>query len=84
MIEPKIEDLLAKVDNRYTLVVLSAKRARQVVDYYTKLGAGMEEKPLPPLLDTVHGLKPLSVSLREVEEEKIGWERPVATEESVK
>lgn len=84
MIEPKVESLLDKTDNHYTLVVLSSRRARQIVDYYTKLGMGLEEKPLPPLLDTVHGLKPLTVALREVAEEKIGWERTAATEESVK
>jgi DNA-directed RNA polymerase subunit omega len=84
VIEPKIEELLATVDNQYTLVVLAAKRARQVVDYYTKLGAGSEDKPLPPLLQSVHGLKPLSVALREIQEAKIGFERPPGTEESVK
>lgn len=86
MIEPKIEDLLDKSDNEYTLVVFAARRTRQIIDYYAKLGAGLagEEKPLPPLLDSVHGLKPLTVALREIEEEKIGYERPAGTEESVK
>lgn len=84
MIDPRIESMLDKVDNQYTLVVLAAKRARQVVDYYTKLGAGSDEKPLPPLLGSVHGLKPLSISLREIQESKIGYERPVETEEAVK
>jgi DNA-directed RNA polymerase subunit omega len=88
MIEPKIETLLDKVDNHYTLVVLSARRARQIIDYYTKLGAGSEEKPLPPLLDSLHGvsgvLKPLTISLNEIHQEKIGYERPAGTEESVK
>ena len=51
MIEPAAERLLTKVDNQYSLVVLAARRARQIVDYYTKLGAGLDEKPLPPLLE---------------------------------
>lgn len=86
MIEPRIEDLLDRVDNQYTLVVVAAKRARQVVDYYTKLGLGVgsEERPLPPLLASVHGMKPLSVSMYEIDEEKIGFDRPAGTEESVK
>ena len=29
MIEPKIDDLLAAVDSKYTLVILAAKRARR-------------------------------------------------------
>lgn len=84
MIEPKVEELLDKVDNQYTLVVLSARRARQIVEYYTKLGAGSEEKPVAPLLDTVHGMKPLTISLYEVQQSKIGYERPAETEGSVK
>lgn len=85
MIEPKAEELLKKVDNQFSLVVLAARRARQIVDYYTKLGAGLEEKPLPPLLQqTVHGLKPLTISLKEIEEDKISYERPAESEESVK
>lgn len=84
MIEPKAENLLAKVDNQYSLVVLAARRARQIVDYYTKLGAGLEEKPPPPLLDSIHGMKPLAISLREIEQDKIAYERPPETEESVK
>lgn len=84
MIEPAAERLLAKVDNQYSLVVLAARRARQIVDYYTKLGAGLDEKPLPPLLGTVHGMKPLAIALREIEEDKIGYKRPAEVEESVK
>lgn len=84
MIEPSIEELLEKVDNQYTLVVLAARRARQIIDYYTKLGAGLEEKPLPPLLHTVHGLKALTVAIKEVHEDKIGYDRPAGSEESIK
>jgi DNA-directed RNA polymerase subunit omega len=84
MIEPRVEGLLDKVDNEYTLVVVAARRARQIVDYYTKLGAGLEEKPLPPLLSSVHGMKPLTISLTEISEEKIGWERPTEAEGQVK
>jgi DNA-directed RNA polymerase subunit omega len=84
VIEPRIETLISEVDNQYTLVVLSAKRARQVVDYFTKLGAGLEEKPMPPLIANPAAIKPLTISLREIQERKIGWDRPAGTEESVK
>ncbi|MEX2101574.1 MAG: DNA-directed RNA polymerase subunit omega, partial [Actinomycetota bacterium] len=30
MIEPKIDDLLARVDSKYSLVIVSAKRAREI------------------------------------------------------
>jgi DNA-directed RNA polymerase subunit omega len=84
VIEPAPERLLAKVDNQYSLVVLAARRARQIIDYYTKLGAGMEEKPLPPLLGTVHGMKPLTIAMREIEEDKISYDRPPEVEGAVK
>jgi DNA-directed RNA polymerase subunit omega len=84
MIEPKAEDLFAKVDNQYSLVVVAARRARQIVDYYTKLGAGLEEKPPPPLLDSIHGMKPLAIALNEIDQDKISYERPPEAEESVK
>ncbi len=36
MIYPSIKSLLNKVDNKYSLVVIAAKRARQLVDGYEK------------------------------------------------
>jgi DNA-directed RNA polymerase omega subunit len=85
MIEPKIENLLERVDNQYTMVVLSARRARQITDYYATLGAGAVDKPLPPLLETsVHGLKPLAISFQEIVTDRVGWERPAEIEDSVK
>ena len=32
IVTPPMENLLSKVDSRYTLVVLAAKRARQLLD----------------------------------------------------
>lgn len=37
MIEPSINKLLEKAENRYTLVILAAKRARQISDGAHKL-----------------------------------------------
>ena len=76
MIEPKIDDLLAQVDSKYTLVTLSAKRAREINSYYNQLGEGRGEF-VPPLVET-GGLtnKPLSIALEEISEGKISAERP--------
>ena len=76
MIEPKIDDLLAQVDSKYTLVILSAKRAREINSYYNQLGEGRGDY-VPPLVET-GGLsnKPLSISLEEIAEGKIIAERP--------
>jgi DNA-directed RNA polymerase subunit omega len=74
--EPKIDDLLATVDSKYTLVILAAKRAREINAYYSQLGEGRGEF-VPPLVET-GGLrnKPLSISLQEIAEQKVEYERP--------
>ncbi len=76
MIEPKIDDLLDRVDSKYTLVILAAKRAREINSYYNQLGTGSGEF-VPPLVET-GGLrnKPLSLALQEIAEGKISAERP--------
>ncbi|MGH2657185.1 MAG: DNA-directed RNA polymerase subunit omega [Actinomycetota bacterium] len=78
MIEPNIDDLLEKVDSKYTLVILAAKRAREINSYYSQLGEGRGEF-VPPLVET-GGLrnKPLSIALEEVAEDKVTFERPEA------
>jgi DNA-directed RNA polymerase subunit omega len=75
MIEPKIDDLLARVDSKYSLVILSAKRAREINNYYSQLGEGRGEF-VPPLVETGLRNKPLSLALEEVAEAKISAERP--------
>ncbi|HXF57797.1 MAG TPA: DNA-directed RNA polymerase subunit omega [Actinomycetota bacterium] len=75
MIHPKIDDLLDKVDSRYTLVILAAKRAREINSYYNQLGEGRGEY-VPPLVET-GGLrsKPLAIALQEIAEGKVTFER---------
>ena len=70
MIEPKIDDLLAAVDSKYTLVILAAKRAREINSYYNQLGEGRGEF-VPPLVETGLRNKPLSIALEEIAEGKI-------------
>lgn len=76
MIEPTIDGLLEKVDSKYTLVILAAKRAREINSYYSQLGEGRGEF-VPPLVET-GGLrnKPLSIALEEIAEDKVTFERP--------
>ncbi len=78
MIEPNIDDLLEKVDSKYTLVILAAKRAREINSYYSQLGEGRGEF-VPPLVET-GGLrnKPLSIARAEVAADQVTFERPEA------
>ena len=75
MIDPKIDDLLAHVDSKYTLVILAAKRAREINSYYNQLGEGRAEF-IPPLVETGLKNKPLSIALEEIAEGKINAEQP--------
>jgi DNA-directed RNA polymerase subunit omega len=62
---PPIDDLLEKTDSKYKLVLFSAKRARQINAYYAQLGEGLLEY-VGPLVDTHVQEKPLSIALREI------------------
>jgi DNA-directed RNA polymerase subunit omega len=73
MIEPKIDELLQRVDSRYTLVILAAKRAREINSYYSQLGEGRGEF-VPPLIEGL-GSKPLAMALQEIAEGKVNFER---------
>jgi DNA-directed RNA polymerase subunit omega len=69
MIEPSIEDVLEKTGNRFALVVLAARRAREINGYFNQLGEGLGSY-VPP---QVHSLsrKPLSIALEEISEGKV-------------
>jgi DNA-directed RNA polymerase subunit omega len=65
-----IDELLDKVDSKYTLVHLSARRAREINDYYHSLGEGLGQYT-PPLVEQVDSNKPLSIALEEIAQAKI-------------
>jgi DNA-directed RNA polymerase subunit omega len=65
---PPIDDLLSIVDSKYSLVIMAAKRARQINAYYAQLGEGLLEY-VGPLVETHVQEKPLSVALREIREQ---------------
>ena len=63
MIHPRIDELLENVDSRYALVIVAAKRARQINNYHHQLGEGMgfEEAP-PPLIESRSKKSPQSAN----------------------
>jgi DNA-directed RNA polymerase subunit omega len=67
IINPPIDELLEVVDSKYRLVIMAAKRARQINAYYSQLGEGLLEY-VGPLVETRVQEKPLSIALREVNE----------------
>lgn len=62
--------LLEKTESKYSLVIYSAKRARQINSYFSQLNEGLLEH-VGPLIDTHLQEKPLSIALREIDEGKL-------------
>jgi DNA-directed RNA polymerase subunit omega len=73
LMDPRIEQLMAKVDSKFTLVTLSSMRAREINDYYNQLGEGLG-RIVPPQVTSV-SRKPLSIAMEEVAANKITYER---------
>jgi len=80
MINPPIEQLLDKVDSKFTLVTLAARRARNINSYFNQLGDGLGHM-IPPQVSSV-ARKPLSIAFEEIAQSKIVWtEAPEIPEE---
>jgi DNA-directed RNA polymerase subunit omega len=75
IIDPPIDELLSKVDSKYQLVVFASKRARQINNYYADLHEGSLFDNVGPLVDSTIDDKPLSVALREINEDKLELKR---------
>jgi DNA-directed RNA polymerase subunit omega len=82
MMDPPVEELLERVDSKFTLVTLAAKRARQINSYFNQLGDGLGAI-VPPQVTSV-SRKPLSISLEEIAASKIVYVFPSEPEEDVK
>lgn len=68
MINPSIDELLEKVENRYTLVCLTSKRARQLIE-------GSEA------LIKMDSIKPVTIALNEVNKKVLTYK---AVKEGIK
>jgi DNA-directed RNA polymerase subunit omega len=79
---PLLENLTDRVDSKFTLVSLAAKRARQINSYFNQLGEGLGTI-VPPQVTSL-SRKPLSISMEEIEAGKIVYERPEVVEKSIK
>ena len=82
LMHPLLENLAERVDSKFTLVSLAAKRARQINSYFNQLGEGLGTI-VPPQVTSL-SRKPLSISLEEIEAGKIVYERPEDVERSIK
>jgi DNA-directed RNA polymerase subunit omega len=71
VIHPRIDELLDNVDSRYALVIVAAKRARQINNYHHQLGEGTFDE-FPPLVES-RSKNYLTMSLEEIAEGKIKY-----------
>ena len=69
MVNPPIEELLERSHSKFTLVTLSAKRARQINSYFGHLGEGLGSSIPPQVTSTAR--KPLSIAFEEIAADKI-------------
>jgi DNA-directed RNA polymerase subunit omega len=60
MLKPNIDELMEKVDSRYTLVMVVAKRARQLIETHEQL------------IET-ESKKPISIAVEEFYEDKVSY-----------
>jgi len=77
MMYPPVENLLDKVDSKFTLVALAARRGRQINSYYNGLGSEGIGTIVPPQVAST-SRKSLSIALEEIAAGKIQYVSPAA------
>ncbi len=53
MLNPSMKELLSHIDNRYMLVNIAAKRARDIALNAEECGESLEDKPVKLALDDI-------------------------------
>ncbi|WP_100373257.1 DNA-directed RNA polymerase subunit omega [Bacillus sp. FJAT-45037] len=71
MLYPSIDSLMEKLDSKYTLVTVSAKRAREI----------REDAKRGPLVSNPKAHKPVGMALEEIIEEHLRYEETEASNE---
>ena len=68
MVKPAVTDLLKKVDNRYSLVIMTAKRARQIAEGETPMTAVDEKSPVTLAVNEIYEEKVYRIDDEESQE----------------
>jgi DNA-directed RNA polymerase subunit omega len=72
VIQPRIDKLLDQVDSRYALVIVAAKRARQINNYHHQLGEGTFDDNPPPLVES-RSKNYLTMAMEEISQAKLKY-----------
>lgn len=70
LVDPSLDDLLTKVDNKFKLVTLAMKRARQINDGQ-------------PLFEQTNAARPVSLALHEINAGTVYVKEPTEGEEEI-
>jgi DNA-directed RNA polymerase subunit omega len=81
MIYPPIEDLLEVTGSKFSLVVLSSRRGRQINSYFNQLGEGLGAI-IPPQVTSI-ARKPLTIALEEIAQGKVVPEKDDDEEQEI-
>lgn len=68
LVRPPVTELLKKVDNRYSLIIMTAKRARQIADGDAKLVETDDQSPVSIAVDEIFDEKVYRVDEDKTEE----------------
>ncbi|TLM78304.1 MAG: DNA-directed RNA polymerase subunit omega [Actinobacteria bacterium] len=75
VITPDIDLLLSKVDSKYSLCIVAARRARQINDMVHGVRDQAMLSMAPSQLAALTSTKPLTLALEEIASDDISYER---------
>jgi DNA-directed RNA polymerase subunit omega len=75
VIKPDVDLLLSKVDSKYTLCIVAAKRARQINDMIHGVRDQAMLSMAPSQLASLTSTKPLTLALDEIAADDVSYER---------
>ena len=75
VIQPEIDTLLATVDSKYTLCIISARRARQINDMIHGVRDQAVLSMAPSQIASLTSTKPLTLALEEIASGDVSYSR---------
>ena len=73
MFNPDLKELLKNTNSRYSLVVATAKRARQIQDEYIEKEETLDEKVVSLAIDELHDGKYIVEEPEEIKSKNNDW-----------
>lgn len=74
--KPPVDELTDTVSGKYQLVIIAAKRARQITAFRSQLGEGLLEYTGPLVTPRREREQPLSIALREIHQGVLNVDTP--------